>query len=95
MPREGMVFWTMIALYSLGRFVVQFYRLDTEFLWGLGQAQLLAFGVGALAVWILVYQAASSRRALAVDEDREGPPGTLSPVKQPSALAAVEQCDDG
>jgi phosphatidylglycerol---prolipoprotein diacylglyceryl transferase len=95
MPREGMVFWTMIALYSLGRFVVQFYRLDTEFLWGLSQAQLLAFGVGALAVWILVYQAASSRRALAVEEGGEEPPGTVGPAERPAALATAEKRDDG
>jgi phosphatidylglycerol:prolipoprotein diacylglycerol transferase len=62
MPREGMVFWTMIALYSLGRFFVQFFRLDTPFLWGLSQAQLLSFVIGAIALWILVYMAASGRR---------------------------------
>lgn len=68
MPREGMVFWLMIALYSAGRFVVQFFRLDTPFLLGLSQAQLLAFLAGALAVWILVYLAASSRRGMRLSE---------------------------
>ena len=55
-PRDSMVFWTMIALYSAGRFVVQFYRLDQPFVFGLSQAQFLSFAVGAIAVWILVYQ---------------------------------------
>ena len=63
LPRHGMVFWSMVALYSLGRFFIQFFRLDTPFLWGLTQAQLLSFAVGAFAVWVLVYHAASSRRA--------------------------------
>lgn len=62
LPRHGMVFWSVVALYSLGRFFIQFFRLDTPFLWGLSQAQLLSFAIGAVAVWILVYQTASSRR---------------------------------
>ena len=68
-PRDGMVFWAMIALYSLGRFFVQFFRLDTPFLWGLSQAQLLSFAVGAVAVWILVYFASSSRRSRSLAEE--------------------------
>ncbi|MFN8524325.1 MAG: prolipoprotein diacylglyceryl transferase [Chloroflexota bacterium] len=63
LPRHGMAFWLMIALYSLGRFFVQFFRLDTPFLWGLSQAQLLSFLVGALAIWIVVYLGASANRA--------------------------------
>lgn len=63
LPRDGMVFWSMIALYSAGRFVVQFFRLDQPFMFGLSQAQFLAFVVGAIAVWVLVYLAASARRS--------------------------------
>ena len=79
LPRHGMVFWSMVALYSLGRFVIQFFRLDTPFLWGLSQAQLLAFAAGAFAVWVLVYQAASSRRERA-DADDSAPAGSPPPV---------------
>ena len=50
-----MVWWSMIALYSAGRFVVQFFRIDTPFLFGLSQAQFLSFAIGAMAVWILVF----------------------------------------
>ena len=80
LPRHGMVFWTMIALYSLGRFVIQFFRLDTPFLWGLSQAQLLAFAAGAFAVWVLVYQVASTRREPIADEEEldEPPPPVLA-----------------
>jgi len=54
LPRDSMVFWTMIALYSAGRFVVQFFRIDSPFIFGLSQAQFLSLAVGAIAVWILV-----------------------------------------
>lgn len=63
LPRNGMVFWAMIALYSLGRFWVQFFRLDQPFVFGLSQAQFLSLAVGALAIWILVYQWTSANRS--------------------------------
>lgn len=71
LPRDGMVFWSMIALYSAGRFVVQFFRLDQPFVWGLSQAQFLSLVGVTVAVWILVYMAASARRApgSAADDD--------------------------
>ena len=62
MPRDSMVWWSMIALYSAGRFVVQFFRIDTPFLMGLSQAQFLSFAIGAIAVWILVYMWTRARR---------------------------------
>ncbi len=93
LPRHGMVFWVMIALYSLGRFFVQFFRLDTPFLWGLSQAQLLAFAVGALAVWLLVYQAASSRRELAEEAVEEPPVADDAPARPPALAGADERRD--
>lgn len=68
LPRDSMVFTTMIALYSAGRFVVQFYRLDQPFVFGLSQAQFLAFAVGAGALWILVFQWTRASRASADDD---------------------------
>jgi len=64
-----MVFTTMIALYSAGRFFVQFFRLDQPFVFGLSQAQFLSFAVGAVAVWILVFQWTRASRAAAEDLD--------------------------
>jgi phosphatidylglycerol:prolipoprotein diacylglycerol transferase len=88
MPRNSMVFTTMIALYSLGRVFVQFFRLDAPFVFGLSQAQFLSFAVGAVAVWILVFQWTSAMRQRAtsgldddfLDEDDEEPvvPATRS-----------------
>lgn len=63
LPRDSMVFWSMIALYSAGRFVVQFFRIDTPFIFGLSQAQFLSFVVGAISVWILVYHWTQASRA--------------------------------
>ena len=57
-----------VALYSAGRFVVQFFRLDSPFFMGLSQAQFLAFTVGAAAVWILVFQWVRASRQ-PIDED--------------------------
>ena len=61
-PRAGMLFWTFLALYSAGRFVVQFYRVDTPFLLGLSQAQLSSVLSGMVAAWALAYLAARRRR---------------------------------
>jgi hypothetical protein len=48
---------------------VQFFRLDQPFMFGLSQAQLLAFLMGAIAVWVLVYMAASARRSPRATDD--------------------------
>lgn len=76
LPRAGMLFWLFGALYSFGRFFIQFYRVDTPFLLGLSQAQLLSFLVGAVALWALVFLYARSRRETmngAGDRQRSGP----------------------
>jgi prolipoprotein diacylglyceryl transferase len=62
LPRAGMLFWLFGAVYSFGRFFIQFYRVDTPFLANLSQAQVLSFVVGASAVWALVFLYARSRR---------------------------------
>ncbi len=61
-PRDGMLFWIYLGLYSLGRFVVQFYRVDSTFALGLSQAQLLSVVTAMVAVWFLVYQLNRARR---------------------------------
>jgi phosphatidylglycerol:prolipoprotein diacylglycerol transferase len=55
LPRAGMIFWIYLLLYSFGRFVISFYRQDTITAFGLTQAQLVALGSGAVAIWALVY----------------------------------------
>lgn len=61
-PRDGMLFWTYLCLYSLGRFVIQFYRVDTPFALGISQAQLLSILTAMVALWALVYQWQRARR---------------------------------
>jgi phosphatidylglycerol---prolipoprotein diacylglyceryl transferase len=60
--RAGMLFWFYLFIYSLGRFVIQFYRQDTPFALGLSQAQLLSVLTAMVAVWALVYQVNRTRK---------------------------------
>src|SRR5207302_544947 len=62
LPRDGMLFWTYLGVYSLGRFFIQFYRQDTPFALGLSQAQLLSVLTAMVAIWALVFQAQRNRR---------------------------------
>src|SRR5579883_689767 len=55
LPRSGMLFWLYLLLYSGGRFVISFFRQDTLTPLGLTQAQVVALGCAAVAVWCLVY----------------------------------------
>lgn len=55
-PRDGMLFWFNIFIYSLGRFFIEFYRQDTVFALGLSQAQLLSVLSAMVGVWALAYQ---------------------------------------
>jgi prolipoprotein diacylglyceryl transferase len=61
-PRDGMLFWIFLLLYSVGRFFVQFYRIDSVFAIGLSQAQLLSVLSAMVAIWFLVYQMNRSRK---------------------------------
>jgi phosphatidylglycerol---prolipoprotein diacylglyceryl transferase len=61
-PRDGMLFWLYVCCYSLGRFVIQFYRQDTPFAMGLSQAQLLSVVTAMAAVWMLVFQYQRARK---------------------------------
>jgi prolipoprotein diacylglyceryl transferase len=62
LPRPAMLFWLFAALYSFGRFFIQFYRIDSPFLANLSQAQVASFLVGAAALWAFVFLYSRSRR---------------------------------
>jgi prolipoprotein diacylglyceryltransferase len=62
LPRDGMLFWTNLFVYSIGRFFIQFYRQDTPFALGLSQAQFLSVLMAMVAVWALAYQLNRARR---------------------------------
>jgi prolipoprotein diacylglyceryl transferase len=76
-PREGMLFWFYLFIYSLGRFFIQFYRQDTPFALGLSQAQLLSVLTAMVAVWALVYQLTRARKLGPSDQ-------TASPMRAPA-----------
>jgi phosphatidylglycerol---prolipoprotein diacylglyceryl transferase len=98
-PRDGMLFWTFLCLYSLGRFFIQFYRVDTPFAMGLSQAQLLSVLTAMAAVWMLVYQWNRARRY--GPSDRSAPVARLAtpaprvavaePVDEPPVGTAAEE----
>jgi phosphatidylglycerol---prolipoprotein diacylglyceryl transferase len=62
LPRDGMLFWTYLFVYSLGRFFIEFYRQDTQFALGLSQAQLLSVLSAMVGVWALAYQYNRARK---------------------------------
>ena len=79
LPRDGMLFWTNIFVYSLGRFFIEFYRQDTQFALGLSQAQLLSVLSAMVGVWALAYQFNRAKKL--------GPAGRAA---QPVEAAAAE-----
>jgi phosphatidylglycerol:prolipoprotein diacylglycerol transferase len=63
LPRPGMLFWVAGLLYSLGVFVIRFFREDAA-LWaaGLTEAQLSALVGGAISLWLLLFLASRARK---------------------------------
>lgn len=85
-PRDGMLFWIYLGLYSLCRFFIQFFRVDTPFALGLSQAQLLAVLSAMVAVWALVFQYQHYRRY--------GPShGAAGRAAQPATVTSAETSD--
>jgi phosphatidylglycerol:prolipoprotein diacylglycerol transferase len=85
-PRDGMLFWIYLGLYSLCRFFIQFYRVDTPFALGLSQAQLLSVLSAMVAVWALVFQYQKYRRY--------GPShGAATRTAQPAPVVPAETSD--
>jgi phosphatidylglycerol:prolipoprotein diacylglycerol transferase len=95
-PRDGMLFWTYIGAYSLCRFFIQFYRVDTPFALGLSQAQLLSVVSAMIAIWALVFQYQRYRRygpARATNSQLEAAPATAvstEPAKSAEPVEPVE-----
>jgi phosphatidylglycerol:prolipoprotein diacylglycerol transferase len=57
MKVDGLAILSYFWLYSLGRFVISFYRVNTAMLWGLKEAQVIALAVliiaPALGYWLI------------------------------------------
>ena len=85
LPRDGMLFWTYLFVYSLGRFFVEFYRQDTVFALGISQAQLLSVLAAMVAAWALAYQYNRARRygpSLAAAAPVEAAPAKAEPESE-------------
>lgn len=52
---DGMVFFAYVALYSLGRFVLSYMRLEDQYILGLQQAQIIALGMAAIGAIAFMY----------------------------------------
>ena len=55
--REGLVFLSYLAFYSMGRFLLTFIRQENITLWGLQQAQIIALLAFIAAVAGTIYLA--------------------------------------
>jgi len=62
LPRTGMLFWLYLLLYSVARFFITFFRVDTIIAFGLTQAQLVAIGSMLVSLWFLVYLLSRTNR---------------------------------
>ncbi|MBM2811445.1 MAG: lgt [Chloroflexi bacterium] len=52
---DGVLFWVYASLYSLGRFWISFLRLDSEFLFGLKEAQVVSLVTFMIGVPVILY----------------------------------------
>ena len=68
----GMLFALYLMLYSLGRFFIQFLRLDKEWFAGLQEAHVIAIVVLAITVPLLAYRARWVRPGAASGPSRRG-----------------------
>ena len=94
LPRTGMLFWLYLLLYSVARFFISYFRQDTLVAFGLTQAQLVAIGSAAIAIWFLIYLLTRAARepqpplATASPAAATPPPAPSPAPAEPSVSAA-------
>jgi phosphatidylglycerol:prolipoprotein diacylglycerol transferase len=79
--RAGVIFWTYILLYGLGRFWISFYRFDAIQAFGLSQAQLIAV-VGVVVGTIMLV------KMLLIDRPRPPEPA-IDEADEPAPTTAA------
>ena len=65
---DGMLFVVYLALYSVGRFMIQYFRLDTVYALGMQEAHFIALLVLAITIPILAIKARYTPRDESFDE---------------------------
>jgi len=63
---DGVLFWIYASLYSLGRFWISFLRLDSNFLFGLKEAQVISLIAFMIGVPMILFLLGRSQRAASV-----------------------------
>jgi prolipoprotein diacylglyceryl transferase len=94
-PRDGMMFWIFLGAYSIGRFVIQFYRQDSVFALGLSQAQFMAIVCTMVAVWALVFQYQRYQRYGVLHAPAMRPSSAPQATEAPPDSAAEDDADAG
>ncbi len=53
--RGGLLFLMYLMLYSVGRFVLTYFRQERIWFWGLQEAQVISAGIFVIALVVLIY----------------------------------------
>jgi len=62
--KEGLLFFSYLSLYSLGRFALTFVRQENALFWQLQQAQVIAIAAMVVSVAVIVYLSRKSQRRI-------------------------------
>jgi phosphatidylglycerol:prolipoprotein diacylglycerol transferase len=60
--KDGLLFFSYLSMYSLGRFILTFVRQENRFFWGLQEAQLIAIAILTVSAGIFIYILLKNRR---------------------------------
>jgi len=62
--RDGLLFFSYLSFYSLGRFVLTFVRQENAVFWQLQQAQMIAIAALVVSIGLLVYLSLKGQRRI-------------------------------
>ncbi len=58
---DGLLFFTYLSIYAVGRFMLSFVRLEKIWFWGLQEAQVIAILIALVSIVAMVYLMAKQR----------------------------------
>jgi phosphatidylglycerol:prolipoprotein diacylglycerol transferase len=65
---DGLLFFSYISFYALGRLILSFVRQENVIFWGLQQAQLVALAILFISLAVLIYRFVSAKRQTRITE---------------------------